>query len=127
MTVFMLKESTYMLWQCLWGWQTPHRSRKDIEWTRTWKDMVGKPGSSCTKPVTPLVPPGGISNSSESEDPQSDSEGDVDELLCLAREGEVEFLNQLLAKAVPPDSETPDTANVQEWTFRDIIKMPKDT
>jgi len=44
------------------------------------------------------------------------------------REGGVEFLNQLLTKAVPPDLETPDTANVQEWwTFRDIIKMPKAT
>jgi hypothetical protein len=87
--------------------------------------MVGKPGSSCTKPVTPLVPPGGFSNGPESEDPQTDSEGDVDELLHLAREGGVEFLNHLLAKAIPPDSETPDTANVREWTFRDIIKMPK--
>jgi hypothetical protein len=74
--------------------------------------MVGKPGSSDTKPVTPSVPPRGFSDSSESEDLQLDSEGDVDELLCLAREGGVEFLNQLLAKAVPSDSETPDTANV---------------
>jgi hypothetical protein len=104
----------------------PTEVEKDIEWTRTWKDMVGKLGSSHTKPVTPSVPPGGFSNGSESEDPQTDSEGDVDDLLHLAREGGVEFLNQLLAKAVPPDSETPDTANVCEWTFRDIIKMPKD-
>jgi len=51
--------------------------------------------------------------------------GTVDNLLCLAREGGVEFLNQLLAKAVPLDSETLDTANVWEWTFRDIIKMPR--
>jgi len=87
--------------------------------------MVGKPGSSRTKPVTPLVPPGGFSDSPESEDLQTDSEGDVDDLLHLTREGGVEFLNQLLAKAVPSDSETPDTANVWEWTFRDIIKMPK--
>ena len=64
-------------------------------------------------------------NGPKSEDPQTDSEGNVDDLLCLTREGGVEFLNQLLAKAVPPDSETPDTANVHEWTFRDIIKMPK--
>src|SRR6266851_5260387 len=49
------------------------------------------------------------------------------EPLRLAREGGVEFLNQLLAKAVPPDLKTPDTANMREWTFRDIIKMPKDT
>jgi hypothetical protein len=89
--------------------------------------MVGKPGSSCTKPVTPSVPPGGFSDSPKSEDPQTDSEGNVDDLLRLVREGGVEFLNQLLAKAVPPDSETPDTANVWEWTFRDIIKMPKAT
>jgi hypothetical protein len=88
---------------------------------------VGKPGSSHTKPVTPSVPPGGFSDGPESEDLQTDSESNVDDLLCLAREGGVEFLNQLLAKAVPPDSETLDTANVQEWTFRDIIKMPKCT
>src|SRR6266853_4050843 len=88
--------------------------------------MVNKPDSSCIKPVAPPVISEGFSDGPESEDLQTDSEGDVDKLLCLAREGEVEFLNQLLAKAVPPDSETPDTANVREWTFRDIIKMPKD-
>jgi hypothetical protein len=105
----------------------PTEVEKDVEWTRTWKDMVGKPGSSRTKPVTPSVPPGGVSDGPESKDPQTDSEGDVDDLLRLAREGGVEFLNQLLSKAVPPDLETPDTANVCEWTFRDIIKMPKAT
>ncbi len=105
----------------------PTKVEKDIEQTRTWKDMVNKPGSSCIKPVPPPVIPGGFSNGSESEDPQIDSEGNIDELLRLAREGGVEFLNQLLAKAVPPDLETPDTANMREWTFRDIIKMPKDT
>src|SRR6266851_9953963 len=88
--------------------------------------MVNKPGSSHIKPVPPPVIPGGISDGPESEDPQIDSEGDVDKLLRLAREEGVEFLNQLLAKAVPPDLETPDTANMREWTFRDIIKMPKD-
>jgi len=90
----------------------PTEVEKDIEQTRTWKDMVNKPGSSCIKPVPPPVIPGGFSDGSESEDPQTDSEGDVDELLRLAREEGVEFLNQLLAKAVPPDLETPDTANV---------------
>jgi len=90
----------------------PTEVEKDIEQTRTWKDMVNKPGSSCIKPVAPLVIPGGFSDGPESEDPQTDSEGDVDDLLRLAREGGVEFLNQLLAKAVPSDLKTPDTANV---------------
>jgi hypothetical protein len=89
--------------------------------------MVGKLGSSCTKLVKPPVLSEGISNGSESEYLQTDLEGNIDELLCLVMEGGVEFLNQLLAKAVPPDLETLDTANVYKWTFRDIIKMPKDT
>ena len=74
--------------------------------------MVNKLGSSHIKPVPPPVIPRGCSNGPESKDLQTDSEGNVDELLCLVREGGVEFLNQLLAKAVPPDLETPDTANM---------------
>ena len=58
----------------------PTEVERDVAWTRTWKDMVGKPGSSCTKPVTPSVPPGGFSDGPESEDPQTDSEGDVDKI-----------------------------------------------
>jgi hypothetical protein len=87
--------------------------------------MVGKLGSSCIRPVNPSVPSGGFSDGPGSKDLQTDLESNVDDLLCLAREGGVEFLNQLLTKAVPPDLETLDTANVREWTFRDIIKMPK--
>jgi hypothetical protein len=71
----------------------PTEVEKDIEWTRIWKDMVGEPGSSCTGLVNPLVPPEGFSDSSKSKDPQTDSEGDIDDLLHLAREGGVEFLN----------------------------------
>jgi hypothetical protein len=59
--------------------------------------------------------------------PPSPSEDEVEDILRLAEEGGVEFLNHLLAKAVPPHSETPDTANIREWTFRDILKMPSDS
>ena len=76
--------------------------------------MVGEPGSSHTRPVNSLVPSKGFSDSSKSKDLQIDSEGDIDNLLHLVREGGVEFLNRLLAKAVPPDLEIPDTANVWE-------------
>ena len=89
--------------------------------------MVRKPGSFQPKPSCQPVTPGGLSDGPESEDLPTDSEGKVDDFLCLAKEGGVEFLNQLLAKAVPPDdSDSPDTANVCEWTFRDILSMPKD-
>ena len=41
------------------------------------------------------------------------SKDKVDDILHLAREGGVEFLNYLLIKAVPPDgSESPNTSNI---------------
>jgi hypothetical protein len=55
--------------------------------------MVGEPGSSHTRPVNSLVPSKGFSDSSKSKDLQIDSEGDIDNLLHLVREGGVEFLN----------------------------------
>ena len=61
---------------------------------------------------------------SETLQPESEEEDEVDDILRLTREGGVEFLDYLLAKAVPLDLESPDTANIHEWTFRDILKMP---
>jgi hypothetical protein len=58
--------------------------------------------------------------------PQNSDEDKVEDILHLQREGGVQFLNHLLAKAVPPDSESPDSANMCEWTFRDIHKIPSD-
>jgi hypothetical protein len=58
-----------------------------------------------------------------------DSEDEVDQQLLtrLAQEGGVKFQDYLLAKAVPPyDLESPDTSNICEWTFRDILKMPSE-
>ena len=57
------------------------------------------------------------------------SEDEVDQklLACLAQEGGVKYLDLLLAKAVPlHDLGSPDTSNICEWTFRDILKMPSD-
>ncbi len=88
------------------------KKRKKRHPTKVEKDMVNKLGSSYIKLVIPPVIPKGFSNGSESENPQTDLEGNIDNLLYLVREEGVEFLNQLLAKAVPPDSETPDTTNV---------------
>jgi Reverse transcriptase (RNA-dependent DNA polymerase) len=58
--------------------------------------------------------------------PHNSDEDKVEDILHLQREGGVQFLNHLLAKAVLPDSESPDSANVHEWTFKDIHKMPSD-
>jgi hypothetical protein len=42
-------------------------------------------------------------------------------------DGGVKFLDYLLTKAVPNSPESPDTAKVCEWTFRDILKMPTES
>ena len=44
-----------------------------------------------------------------------------------AQEGGVKYLDLLLAKAVSlHDLESPDTSNIREWTFKDILKMPSE-
>jgi Reverse transcriptase (RNA-dependent DNA polymerase) len=91
--------------------------------------MTGsKPVSSRTQqpseqpPADNAAPPGALSECS----PHNSDENEVEDILHLQREGGVQFLNHLLAKAVPPDSKSPDSANVCEWTFRDIHKMLSD-
>ena len=48
-------------------------------------------------------------------------------LTHLAQEGGVKYLDLLLAKAISLHYlESPNTSNIREWTFRDILKMPSD-
>ena len=61
-------------------------------------------------PADTAAPPGALSERS----PQNSDEDEVEDILYLQRKGGVEFLNHLLAKAVPPDLESPDSANVCE-------------
>ena len=73
------------------------------------------------EPVSPNSP------SVESEDLQSEDEVDQQLLTHLAQEGGVKFLDYLLAQAVAPyDLGSPETSNIREWTFRDILKLPSE-
>jgi hypothetical protein len=92
--------------------------------------MTGsEPGSSRIQqpseqpPADNAAPPGALSKCS----PHNSDEDEVEDILCLQREGGVQFLNHLLTKAVSPDLESPNSANVHKWTFRDIHKMLSDT
>jgi len=50
---------------------------------------------------------------------------EVEETLSyLVKHGGVRYLNTLLAAAVPPGSEIPDTCNIRKWSFKDIMHMP---
>ena len=59
--------------------------------------------------------------------PSLESEDEVEQqlLIHLAKEGEVKFLDLLLAKAVlPTDLESPNTSNIREWTYKDTLRIP---
>jgi hypothetical protein len=95
----------------------PTDIEKGVRQTHTWKDMTGsEPGSSRTQqpseqpPADNAAPPGALSKRS----PHNSDEDEVKDILYLQREGGVQFLNHLLTKPVPPDSELPDSANVCE-------------
>ena len=78
--------------------------------------------------------PGGLPEQTEpdlpsttGDDLQSEDEVDQQLLTHLAQEGGVKYLDLLLAKAVSlHDLGSPDTSNICEWTFRDILKMPSE-
>ena len=55
-----------------------------------------------------------------------ESEDEVEQqlLIHLAKEGGVKFLDLLPAKAVSPTDLGSDTSNIQEWTYKDILRMP---
>ena len=88
--------------------------------TRNEPSSSGTQQQSEQPPADTAAPPGALNKCL----PQNSDEDKVEDILCLQREGGVRFLNHLLAKVVPPDLESPDSANVCEWTFRNIHKMP---
>jgi hypothetical protein len=46
-------------------------------------------------------------------------------LTLLVKEGGVRYLNYLLAKADTPNSEVPDVSKVREWSYKDLLRLPK--
>ena len=117
----------------VYGDKPPAKVVKDIERSRTWRKMIeNQLGSSQDDKSHDHTVPGDIPE--QANDPpitQSkrslESEDEVEQqlLIHLAKEGGVKFLDLLLAKAVSPtDLGSPDTANIQEWTYKDILRMP---
>ena len=108
----------------------PTAIQRDINRSCTWKQMT-QPGSSRTRTM-----PGGVSddsshpeqapNSPEVLSDPPESEDEVDDMIeKLAHEGGVQFVNHLLAKAVPLDDSLPPD-NIREWTYKDILRMKPD-
>ena len=65
------------------------------------------------------------SSSNEVEDALRDSQGTDEAELCP--EGGARLIQHLLSRAIPPEDEGEKVSplNVREWTFRDIVLLPK--
>ena len=112
---------------------------KDIEKQGRWKEMTGQgKGSSQAKPgpsrQQKQVPgPSSAPNLPPRDEPVESAPSEEDEaqsaellLAKLCREGGVQLVDLLLSKALPTiDNGLPDGTNPREWTFRDILKLPK--
>ncbi|THH27330.1 hypothetical protein EUX98_g6847 [Antrodiella citrinella] len=102
---------------------------KDVERMGKWKEIVGEqPSSSRNAPqsIQDKVPGPNLDHPNPARDNAAPSEDEVEDILArLCREGGVELIDLLLAKAIPQRELLPDESNVREWTFRDISKLPK--
>jgi len=101
-----------------------HRSRS----TSSHSDHFQETNPGPSPPHSSDDPDQSLGERSEGSNDGSQSAKSVDEveetLSYLAKHGGVRYLNTLLAAAVPPGSEIPDTCNIHEWSFKDIMCMP---
>jgi hypothetical protein len=70
--------------------------------------------------------------SEESSNGNNGSSNHVEGMLCplgsltsLVQEGGVRYLNYLLTKADTPHSWVPDVSNIREWSYKDLLRLPK--
>jgi len=101
-----------------------HRSQS----TSSHSDHFQETNPGPSPPHSSDDPDQSLGECSEGSDDSSKSVKSMDKveetLSYLAKHGGVRYLNTLLAAAVPPGSEIPDTRNICEWSFKDIMRMP---
>jgi hypothetical protein len=108
------------------GKPTDTLKQKESEWKKTVGDTEKRPRGyhksrqqkdKVPGPSTAPPPPAPSDTPALPEDAET-------EMAKLAREGGVEFIQYLLAKAVSDKSNEPLQSTPREWTFRDIQRMP---
>jgi len=105
----------------VYGDRTPTEIIRDVERQTYWKKTVE--GSSRTREQPPVRLP--QPDSSMKRDSDGPLDNDEDALLKLQKEGGVRFILYLVSKAIPRhDNDLPSEINVQNWTFRDILRLP---
>jgi len=105
----------------VYGDRTPTEIIRDVERQTYWKKTVEGSSRTCEQPPVKLPQPDS-SMKHDSDDPLDDDEV---QLLKLQKEGGVRFILYLVNKAIPRhDNDLPSELNVQNWTFRDILRLP---
>lgn len=87
-------------------------------------EQVPEPSSSSPAPAYDPVPSdirSPVSGDDSGAPPPPDAPSDAG-LAQLCREGGVAFINYLVSKAIAPDV---PKSNPREWTYRDILRLPK--
>ena len=94
----------------------PSKTLADIEKMSDWKKLIGKL----------LVPDPTLPQSNRRDTIHCPRQPvDTTHVAKLAQEGGVGLINYLLNQAIPPNESLPDPDNVRNWTYKDILRMPK--
>ena len=107
----------------VYGDRTPTEIIRDVERQTYWKKTVE--GSSSSQQQPPVRLPLPNPNPNMQRDIDTPLDDDEATLLKLQKEGGVRFILYLVNKAIPRhDNDLPSELNVQNWTFRDILRLP---
>jgi len=109
-------------------WREMTEEQRRLQSTSSYSDHFQETNPGPSPPHSSDDPDQSLGEHSEGSDDGSQSAKSMDKvektLSYLVKHGGVRYLNTLLATAVPPGSEIPDTCNICEWSFKDIMRMP---
>jgi transposase InsO family protein len=107
----------------VYGDRTPTEIIRDVERQTYWRKTVE--GSSSSQKQPPVRLPQPKDNPNKQRDIDAPLDDDEATLLKLQKEGGVRFILYLVNKAIPRhNNDLPSELNVQNWTFRDILRLP---
>src|SRR6267142_1268987 len=101
----------------------PQAEEGELEYTDIEENLSPRsPGSNGSQGSNGSDESNGNNGSSDSVEGHLHPPGD---LHSLVQEGGVRYLNYLLAKADPPSSDIPEISKIREWSYKDLLRLPK--
>src|SRR6266850_4635520 len=101
----------------------PQAEEGELEYTDIEENLSPRsPGSNGSHGSNGSDESNGNNGSSDSVEGHLHPPGD---LHSLVQEGGVRYLNYLLAKADTPSSDVPEISKIREWSYKDLLRLPK--